>query len=110
MDTPTFERLFDRRCTLCYTVLTEKNLEYAPGDDRLQNFKEGALFLESSPVLYAFGLMTKHLVALKDRVVKGDTNTITQTYVDEKIGDIINYLILIEALLTEELYETKSDV
>jgi hypothetical protein len=95
---------------LCYKVLTIKNLEYAPGDDRLQNFKDGALFLGISPVMYAFVLMTKHLVALKDHVVKGDTNTITQTYVDEKIGDIINYLILIEALLTEEINETKSDV
>jgi hypothetical protein len=43
--------------------------------------------------------MTKHLVSIKDIV--SDNVPITDQLVSEKIGDVINYLILLEAMLNQ---------
>ena len=44
--------------------------------------------------------MTKHLVSIKDIVA--DNKPVDATVVSEKIGDVINYLILLEAMLNEQ--------
>ena len=80
----------------CEDTLIKKNKEYAPNDDPLNNFKEGSemsgLIMEQ--VLFMQGL--KHLVSLRDIVfgkVEGDTEMIR-----EKTGDIINYMVLLNAI------------
>lgn len=44
--------------------------------------------------------MTKHLVSIKDIVA--DNKPVNPAVVSEKIGDIINYLILLEAMLNQQ--------
>lgn len=80
----------------CEETLVKKNKEYAPNDDPLNNFKEGSemsgLIMEQ--VLFMYCL--KHLVSLRDIVfgkVEGDTEMIR-----EKTGDIINYMVLLNAI------------
>ena len=80
----------------CENTLIKKNKEYAPNDDPLNNFKEGAEMsgLSMEQVLFMYCL--KHLVSLRDIVVrKVDSNT---EMLREKTGDIINYMVLLNAI------------
>ena len=52
-------------------------------------------------------MMVKHLVSIKDLLdmceVRSFTNNVTQELIEEKFGDAINYLILLEGMVTEKL-------
>jgi len=95
-----FEEVLQRRLGQIMKVLSYKAVEYAQADDRLYNFKVAARLNNTTPVKAAWGMATKHLVSVMDLIDEKLYNT--EDAVDEKIGDLINYLILIEALLTEQ--------
>ena len=92
-----FSDLLQRRLNLTVEVLDRKAAEYATGKDQLHNFKQAAAMLRCSPAQACLGFLTKHLVSVFDMV---ETHPTVET-IDEKIGDAINYLILLEALLKE---------
>lgn len=94
-----FETILDRRLTKCREVLGTKAKEYAHNGDRLYNFRKAGT-INNKPMPEALWEMsTKHLVSVID-LVNGVLPP-TQHNVDEKIGDMINYLILLEAVLQE---------
>lgn len=95
-----FEKILTDRLSKIEVVLGTKAKEYAHRGDRLHNFKVAARIAGSSKVKAAWGMAAKHLVSVID-LVNGDLEN-TQANVDEKIGDLINYLILIEALFKED--------
>jgi uridine kinase len=97
-----FNQLVNKRVNKCKKVLLSKADEYATDDERLQNFKDGAIFNYTTPECYALSLITKHLMSLRDYIVLREDH-ITQEFIDEKIGDIHNYMYLLEAILTEKL-------
>jgi hypothetical protein len=99
-----FNILLSKRIAKSRKVLLSKANEYATDDERLQNFKDGASLLNTTPEFYALSLTTKHIIALKDFI--STQRSIDQRFIDEKIGDIINYMILLEAILTEKRHET----
>jgi hypothetical protein len=86
--------------------LTEKTLgkkadEYAHGD-RLSNFKKAAGLLGTTPEAALFGFVAKHIIALSDFVAdlsEGKNQSLERW--TEKTGDIICYMILLEALVIE---------
>jgi len=93
------------------TVLGSKGNEYSKDNDRLYNFKSAAVVDEETPEKALWGMFKKHLVSIKDikdnverfdnaRYTSGKI-LITKELVDEKLGDGINYLILLKALLYE---------
>lgn len=79
-------------------TLSSKAKEYARAD-RLHNFKQAALVLRCSPQQALLGFLTKHLVSIVDMVQ--DQAEHPAALWDEKIGDAINYLVLLEALVKE---------
>jgi hypothetical protein len=81
-------------------VLLGKNAEYAPGDDKLENFKTGASVTgrSASEVLWMYAL--KHFVSIQDIVLKD--SKYTPELMREKCGDLRNYLVLLEALMAED--------
>ena len=93
-----FDRVVERRIGLIRQVLGVKAGEYATEADRLHNFKQGAALLRVSPSEACLSYMSKHLVSVIDLVKSGNA---TQTQIDEKVGDAINYLILLEATEAE---------
>ena len=100
MKTEDFEELLEYRLEEIRTVLGKKAKEYST-EDRLHNFKVAANISNCSQAKALWGMAMKHLVSVIDiveAVRPYDTDTI-----DEKIGDMINYLILLEAVLKEEL-------
>lgn len=82
-------------------IMDAKAVGYADIKDRLSNFKRGGQLLDMRPIRYAMALMTKHVIALYDMVERERTIDISPGNLDEKLCDIINYLILIKALTKE---------
>jgi hypothetical protein len=97
-----FSRRVEKRIDLIRQTLLTKHKEYAKDDNVFRNFDEaaGGLSLHSTSAEVLWSYMTKHLVSIKDIV--SDNVPVTNEVVSEKIGDVINYLILLEAMLNEK--------
>ncbi len=80
-------------------TLAIKGKEYANNQDVFHNFNKGAAIDNISPERCLWDYMRKHLVSLQDLIE--DPNTRTPEKTDEKIGDVICYLILLEGLLKQ---------
>ncbi len=95
-----FEKLLDLRIMKTREVLAAKNREYASDTDKLYNFKRAAAMLGCSDEEALLGMLAKHLVSIID-MVQNKREAIYPLW-DEKIGDAINYLILLEAIVVEK--------
>jgi hypothetical protein len=97
-----FSRRVEKRIDLVRQTLLAKHKEYAKDDNVFRNFDEaaGGLSLHGSSAEVLWSYMTKHLVSIKDIVA--DNKPVDTTVVSEKIGDVINYLILLEAMLNQQ--------
>jgi hypothetical protein len=94
-----FQEVLKSRLEATERVLGIKALEYAKGD-RLHNFLRAGALLRCTPEKALLGFLTKHLVSVVDMVEdldKGVSNPIPVW--EEKIGDAINYLVLLEACI-----------
>lgn len=102
MTSKEFDTILTRRLSATRAVLASKAKEYAGPEDRLHNFKHAAAMLRTTPAKALAGMMSKHLVSVLD-IVSADAagRSPTRATLDEKIGDAVNYLILLEAVLTE---------
>ena len=82
-------------------ILLQRNSNYAKGsDDALHNFTAGATIAGCTPAQAAWGYVTKHLVALRDKIQRNDFSNIDD--LEEKCCDIINYIAIIYAIGIEE--------
>lgn len=98
-----FDKLVSERCIKIQSVLTIKAREYARGDDRLHNFNRGAEISGTTRERVLHGFMLKHFISYLDMLDDLDKGIVPDPdTVDEKIGDIINYFILMEASLKDK--------
>jgi len=97
-----FSTRVEKRIDLIRQTLLTKHKEYAKDDNVFRNFDEaaGGLSLHGSSAEVLWSYMTKHLVSMKDIVA--DNKPVDPTVVSEKIGDVINYLVLLEAMLNQQ--------
>jgi hypothetical protein len=86
---------------ICST-LADKSGDYSNDSDRLWNFNQAAQFLGKTPEQALYGMMLKHVVSVTD-IIFGHKKSYSREYLDEKLGDWINYLILLEAVLVDRL-------
>lgn len=96
-----FDLLLESRICKTKSVLASKASEYAT-TDRLHNFKRSGKISNRTPEQALMGMWTKHVTSLfdiVDDIAAGKLASVAM--VDEKIGDTINYLILLEALIAE---------
>lgn len=100
MDAKQFEEIFERVVDQSRNILIAKAAEYATDEDRLHNFKKAAILTDGTPHQALWGFLAKHLVSLSDMVASEKTYSDAQW--DEKIGDSINYLILLRAQVSDE--------
>lgn len=102
MNTETFDKIVNERCRLIKAILSAKAKEYARGD-RLHNFKRAGAFMFNSPEKVCFGFAMKHFTSIADMVDDVENGEPpTKEMAAEKLGDAINYLILLEAILSEK--------
>jgi hypothetical protein len=102
-----FIEMVRRRQESCLALLEEKALEYAPGEDRLSNFKRAGAVLGVKPIQALVGMLVKHWVSIAEMVQSGREYSPEKWA--EKIEDAINYMYLLEALLEEGRKEGPSD-
>ena len=82
-------------------ILLQRNGNYAKGsDDALHNFTDGASIAGCTPAQAAWGYVTKHLVALRDKIQRKDFSNVDD--LEEKCCDIINYTAIIYAIGIDE--------
>tara|TARA_R100001463_G_scaffold9160_2_gene27556 strand:- start:6448 stop:6765 length:318 start_codon:yes stop_codon:yes gene_type:complete len=80
-----------------------KRDEYACNDDVFRSFRLGTGFsIHDEPAQVAYEYLCKHLESIRTMVKNCEENVESTEYIEEKIGDAINYLIIIEGLLKEK--------
>ena len=99
MNQKEFDALLNQRLAKIKDILQSKGTGYSFNNDRLHNFKVAARITGESSPQALWGMALKHLVSMED-LIKGRLEN-TRGNVDEKLGDMINYLILLEALFED---------
>lgn len=100
-----FDRSMDEMLLRCKTLLSGKGEEYAINStpqvapDRLIAFKKAGGLQGVTPECALVGMLTKHLVSIAD--MSREPNKYSADRWNEKICDSINYLLLLNGLLTE---------
>ena len=107
MTSETFNKLLDELDGNSLETLKQKNAKYASPTDCLHNFDAGAEIMGRTPAQCAWGYMTKHLVALRDKVDKNDFSDRDDLL--EKCQDIINYIRFIWLIGNEMEAKKKGD-
>ncbi|MDA3835140.1 MAG: hypothetical protein PF495_17285 [Spirochaetales bacterium] len=101
MNPTRFNEIVTKRLTTCEAVLCKKADEYASDTDRLHNFKRAAAMTDTTPEKALEGMWVKHLVSVQDLINFPDRATLES--IAEKMGDTINYVLLLEAILMERM-------
>lgn len=112
MNRDKFNRIVDARCESIKQTLVKKGAEYSNDINVFHNFDESVgISFAKSPEMVAWEYMTKHLQSIRDLVELTQHGYIghpTEAMVNEKIGDAINYLILIEGMFKKRMEEYNS--
>lgn len=95
-----FNALVDKLEASRVSILKERNAKYSHPDNALYNFNEAAKIMGCTPAQAAWNYATKHIIALRDMILKNDFSDIDD--LEEKIRDVQNYLTFIWALGNEE--------
>jgi len=105
METKRFNQIVKSRLRVVSDTLVKKAGEYANSDDRLHNFKIACLMNgeETTQKQALQGMKLKHDVAVNDLIF--DRCETSEYLINEKITDSICYLLLLEAMLWEDLEE-----
>ena len=81
-------------------TLTKKGKIYSSESDKLRNFKSVAAMNEVTQQEALWGMVSKHIIATKDQIYSGRTPT--RSWITDYLGDIHNYLYLLEAIWLEQ--------
>ena len=110
MDHRQFDQIVERRLAHCKTVLCAKGEEYSRGGDRLWNFKAAGRKRNRHQAEALMDMKVKHDVSIDDMVEDLAHGRVpSKAAVAEKIGDNINYLLLLEGLIEEAREVASSD-
>ena len=101
-----FDKIVDLRLETCRSVLCDKGREYSRNGDRLHYFKEAGKRRGVTPERALDGMSLKHEISIGDIIsdAENDPPVLPRRGVlGEKITDAINYLLLLEGILTEKI-------
>lgn len=103
-----FEALLEELDENSVKTLAEKNARYSTSDDALHNFKMGADISGGTPAQACWGYLTKHLVALRDMVMRNDFSN-REDFL-EKCQDTINYIRFLWCIGNEEYIKNQKEI
>ena len=112
MDSKEFEIIKDGCIAEINRVLGNKAREYASKLDRLHNFNKAKELFRCNTREYALlGMLNKHLISVVDMILKYEKDGILpdENIVEEKIGDSINYFILLKACFLEDILSNATE-
>lgn len=113
MEHQDFANIVTARLLDCEEVLIKKNKEYSSTFDRLHNFKVAGRIKGVDPVAALDGMWLKHRVSIADmveRMAEDPTYVPSRELVAEKLGDNINYTLLLEGLIEDRRDILDSDI
>jgi hypothetical protein len=93
-------RIVEKRIQKIRDSLISKQGEYSRSEDAFHNFNTAGRILDVTPERALMGMAVKHFVSVLDMIESSGDKVHPAEYVSEKIGDLINYLILVEGMLT----------
>lgn len=97
-----FNEVVQDRIDKCLKLMCAKSDEYAT-DDKLHNFKVAAELQDCTALKALAGMMAKHTVSVYDLINDYENCVPVEPEMwEEKIGDHINYLLLLTALIQEQ--------
>jgi hypothetical protein len=97
-----FKKLLESRFSKTRETYSTKMNEYATDLDVFQSFRRGVGFsFHDTPEGVAWEYTCKHLECIKTIISKLPGEVPTDELLEEKIGDAINYLIILEGLIKE---------
>lgn len=104
MTEQSFDILVQERVQKIQQTLVEKGKEYKRNSDPLHNFNMAAQLGNVTREKALWGFALKHYVSFMDILNDIEKGTLPkEAVIDEKIGDLINYLILCEASIKDRL-------
>lgn len=106
MQNERFEKCFEARVDLCRRVLIGKNTDYARNNDKLHNFREVAKIEKITIEQAAQGMLVKHWQSIRDLLGDLDKGQYHSLDVwEEKLGDALNYLFILRAMVEERYHQ-----
>tara|TARA_R100000353_G_scaffold6986_2_gene8975 strand:+ start:1347 stop:1664 length:318 start_codon:yes stop_codon:yes gene_type:complete len=98
-----FKKLLQDRFRRIDSTFNSKQKEYANEIDVFENIKNGVRLsiFSTEPEQVAWSYAAKHLESIMSILEKLPEEEPSEELINEKIGDAINYLIIIEGLLKE---------
>ena len=96
------KKVFSYIIKRCKMTAEGKNKIYASNFNVLSNFYSAGKFQDCSPQRALFGMLSKHLIALKDFTHENVSSDIDMSEWEEKIVDSIVYLIRLYEIIIEE--------
>lgn len=98
-------KIIENRIEQVRATLAYKQDEYAGGRSQFHNFDTAGRILNTTREKALKGMWIKHIVSVMDLIEFADTapEKLNEKLIDEKIGDSINYLIILEAMLKDRL-------
>ena len=100
MNQTDFERYTKYLLSKSADLLITKGSEYAGSEDRLANFKRGATATGVPQATVAFIYLTKHLDSVASHL-RDPSRTLSEP-IEGRLCDLLNYVILLAAILHEE--------
>ena len=99
-----FQVFLNDRLANIVQVLGVKAKEYCRNGDRFHNFNQAAITENKTREECIHGMFLKHYISYKDMIedIKNDKLPSVE-YVNEKFGDIINYMILMEIGIKQQI-------
>ena len=91
-----FNEIVEETLKKCTDLLVVKQAEYNLTADRFDSFKRGAGLTGWKPDQVLLGYLTKHLSSMIEMI--NSDKQFTREKVDEKLGDILNYILLLRGL------------
>lgn len=96
-----FNTVVENQIETCKDMLIRKSDEYSGASDRLHNFRVAASLKGVTQKQALAGMMAKHTVSVYD-MIRDDEEYSAEQW-SEKITDHINYLLLLRAMVEDEL-------
>lgn len=104
MNPKTFDWIVEKQLENCKNTLIIKAKEYRREDNPMHNFDRAAAKLRCSRERAIIGFATKHDVSILDMIDDVEKGILpTEAVLNEKIGDMINYLILLKASFIDKI-------
>jgi hypothetical protein len=100
-----FNSIINNRIEKCRETLKRKGKEYSPEEDKLRHFRKTAELTNSTLSDACLGMGMKHIVSIIDIVgsLSHKNGVIMPEVIDEKLGDAINYLLMLEPCIMEDM-------